>query len=173
MKEDSSRPTASPLYPSLSTMPTPVEQQLTVLEERVGADLSWRTAFEERMLLLELAKEREDREKRNAKGGEARARQKKLASWVAWRKAALWECKPLLREIPNIKRAAVLRRLIKLNPDIKVSTIKSAVDAWKKRARPVWQTSAWLRPSHVGDGRGHRRVSRHVHQHFFWWRYRR
>jgi hypothetical protein len=47
------------------------------------------------------------------------------------------ECKKVLRADREVKRATVLRRLQKMNPNLATRTLERAVDGWKERAQRI------------------------------------
>lgn len=77
----------------------------------------------------------ENHENISIRGGIIRAEEKRYVAWKEWREEALKECKRMLRENPAVKRANVLRRLNKINPNVSMRTSERTVDGWKERAQ--------------------------------------
>ncbi len=68
-------------------------------------------------------------------GGNQRGKDERYDSWKEWREKAMIDTKAMLRANPHIKRAEILRRLMKLNPTRHKRTLESNIDHWKKRGQ--------------------------------------
>lgn len=117
---DQARRGSSPLYPSLPKMPPSADRRPTAFERQIA-----------------LAEELDRRKRMSVNDGKKGNRQKNYLAWKEWREDAMKECKKVLRADREVKRATVLRRLQKMNPNLATRKLERAVDGWKERAQRI------------------------------------
>src|SRR5262249_42813858 len=71
-------------------------------------------------------------------GGKQRVKDRRYASWIAWRKDALMEYKKALKSNPKVSKANMRKHIrIELNPDCTDNTIDVWLTKWNARFQKV------------------------------------